>query len=187
MYGREVAEEYLPSKIRRLRCFRGENSGYQGFYELTHMEEIDIRTTYSCSPDYFLYLYNRVGKPWRWFEMNELPKDKLVSWLKNQRVISLLKNGEPIGFGSIEEYENTSNISYFGLVPEAIGKGYGRKFLSFVTSMAFDNAKLSVSLYTTDTDHPNAYPSYLKEGFKLEECRTIYQYAPILIFHKEEI
>ena len=58
------------------------------------------------------------------------------------------------------------NLSYFGLMPQAVGSGFGRAFLRAAVDEAFVTSGRGITVNTCTADHPRALPTYLRTGFK---------------------
>jgi len=69
--------------------------------------------------------------------------------------------GDPHRFG-----RNRDVGAYFGLVPEAMGRGLGSFLLQTAVHMAWDRPDVArVTINTNSLDHPRALPLYQKVGF----------------------
>jgi GNAT superfamily N-acetyltransferase len=75
---------------------------------------------------------------------------------------------KPHGDGSVE-------IACFGLLPEYIGRGWGKYLLSEAVREAWRERPTRVWLHTCTLDHPAALPNYLERGFRAvrEESYTV--------------
>jgi GNAT superfamily N-acetyltransferase len=118
---------------------------------------------------YFLDLYRRVGQDYEWRDQLERPADELSAWLKDPDVVlyTFLRAGWPNGFFVLDHRTpEICNLAYFGLVPEAMGRGLGTFLLETAVHMAWDRpGTLSVTVNTNSLDHPRALPLYQKAGF----------------------
>lgn len=135
----------------------------------------------SWSPEYFLYLYNTVGRDYSWWYMNYLTDRELAEFLntKGKQFVTLIDNHQPAGFAILNHNHGrqVTNLEYFGLLPHAIGKGLGKKFLQSCMVYA-SYASRSAWLYTTNLDHPNALPTYKKAGFIMTDSYSRNEYYP---------
>ena len=60
----------------------------------------------------------------------------------------------------------TCDLAYFGLVPEAVGRGLGSWFLATAVDMGWDHPGVERMTVNTNTlDHPRALGLYQKIGF----------------------
>ncbi len=118
---------------------------------------------------WFLALYDAVGRDYAWEDIHKQEHDDLSAWLHSDRstLYTLFEGGWPQGFFLIDHSEEAvADLAYFGLVPEAIGKGLGAWMLKTAILTAWDHPgteKLTVN--TCTLDHPRALQSYQKHGF----------------------
>jgi GNAT superfamily N-acetyltransferase len=56
-------------------------------------------------------------------------------------------------------------IAYFGLAPDAIGRGLGKHLLSCAVRDAWARGASRVWVHTCTLDHPHALPNYQARGF----------------------
>jgi GNAT superfamily N-acetyltransferase len=75
--------------------------------------------------------------------------------------------GGPAGYFELREHDDASvEIAYFGLLPDFIGRGWGKYLLTRAVQIAWDLGATRVWLHTCTLDHPAALPNYLKRGFR---------------------
>jgi GNAT superfamily N-acetyltransferase len=128
---------------------------------LTH-ERLDV--------EQYRAFYNDVGEPWLWWLRRVMPDALLARHLKNPAVATyvLRLDGAPAGFF---ETESTNwpdvNLNYFGLLPDMIGLGLGRRMLDAAICSVFQGAAglRGMTVNTCSADHPRALPNYLAAGF----------------------
>lgn len=123
----------------------------------------------SCSVGFYLYLYNTVGADYCWWLRRTMPEWELTALLNDPGVSIhvLYEGGEPGGFFELDaRHGSTINLSYFGLMPTAIGRGLGAILLSHAVDRAWSLGAKAVTVNTCTADHPRALPSYLRAGFK---------------------
>jgi GNAT superfamily N-acetyltransferase len=58
------------------------------------------------------------------------------------------------------------NLSYFGLMPHAVGRGMGYAFLRHAVDTAWSMGPRVVTVNTCTADHPRALPTYIRAGFR---------------------
>jgi len=119
---------------------------------------------------YFLNLYTAVGRDYEWQDRYDQPEKDLTGFVSSEQVqiYTFLRNGWPNGFFVLDhrQYART-DISYFGLVREAVGLGLGTWLLQTAIHMAWDIPGTErVTLNTCTLDHPRALALYQKHGFK---------------------
>lgn len=123
---------------------------------------------------YFLSLYDAVGRDYAWTDKHTMPRDELQAWVQDPDVAiyTLMGKGWPQGFFMLDWREaGACELAYFGLVPEAVGKGLGTWLLktAILTGWAREGVtKMSVN--TCTLDHPRALIQYQRMGF--EPVRT---------------
>jgi GNAT superfamily N-acetyltransferase len=95
---------------------------------------------------FYRYLYNTVGADYVWWLRRTMPDGELASLLREPAVsIHVLYNGgEPAGFFELDGRGWPDvNLSYFGLMPHAIGAGVGFPFLQHAIDAAWRLANLA--------------------------------------------
>jgi len=63
-------------------------------------------------------------------------------------------------------------IADFGIVGEAIGRGFGKHLLSCAVRDAWALRPQRVWLHTCTLDHPHALPNYVARGFTTYKTET---------------
>ena len=120
---------------------------------------------------YFLSLYEAVGAEYEWTDKFSCPTKEVNDFLldPNVKLFTFLKNGWTAGFFVLDKRKpNICDLAYFGLVPEAIGHGYGEYLLKFAIKESWAAKDINLLTVNTNTlDHPNALPLYKKMGFKV--------------------
>jgi len=123
---------------------------------------------------FYRYLYDAVGADWQWVDRRFVPDATLQAEIGDPSVeIHLLsEGGVPAGYGELDgRREGEVKIRYFGLVPEAIGRGLGRWFLEQVVARAWRGRPRRVWVQTCDLDHPRALTTYEAVGFRVFDRR----------------
>ena len=118
---------------------------------------------------YFLALYDAVGRDYAWEDAHDREEEDIQAWLDAPMVelYTLHARGWPQGVFMLDERERgTCNLAYFGLVPEAVGKGLGKFLLQTAIHTAWDREDVSrLTVNTCTLDHPRALQNYQKNGF----------------------
>jgi GNAT superfamily N-acetyltransferase len=115
-------------------------------------------------------LYNQAGGPWLWWLRRVMPDALLARHLKNPAVAIHVLRLEG-ALGGFFETESTNwpdvNLNYFGLLPDLIGLGLGRRMLDAAICSVFQGAAglRGMTVNTCSADHPRALPNYLAAGF----------------------
>lgn len=118
---------------------------------------------------FYRYLYDTVGAPHLWWLRRALPDSALDGILRDPAVSIhvLYRDGEPAGFFELDGRSRPDvNLSYFGLMPHAVGRGMGSAFLRAAVDEAFATSQRGVTVNTCTADHPRALPTYLRTGFR---------------------
>ncbi len=118
---------------------------------------------------FYRYLYDTVGAPHVWWLRRALPDGTLADILGDQAVSVhvLYRGGEPIGFFELDGRARPDmNLSYFGLMPQAVGHGMGPAFLRAAVDEAWRSRPRLVTVNTCTANHPRALPTYLRAGFQ---------------------
>lgn len=119
---------------------------------------------------YFLSLYERVGAEYEWTDQIDAPADEVSAFLQDPAVTlyTFMRGGWPHGFFLLDSRApGVCNLAYFGLVPEAIGRGLGTFLVQTAVHMAWDRPGVErVTVNTNSLDHPRALPLYQKAGFE---------------------
>ncbi len=146
--------------------FRGFAAGYQ------------IVRAAACTVPFYRYLYNTVGADYLWWLRRTSPDKELAALLADPSISihTLYANGEPAGFFELDERSWPDvNLSYFGLLPHAIGYGTGFAFLRAAVDEAWRRRPKGVTVNTCTADHPRALPNYLRAGFHVtREVREVW-------------
>ena len=140
---------------------------------------------------FYRFLYRSVGVLWHWTDRARLSDDALAALVtpENVHVHVLYLNGSPAGYaeiayGPFDAGEavagGEAQIVYFGLVPEAIGKGTGGAFLDWTVREAFAEGERrggrplrALRVHTCSLDHPRALGAYARAGFAVERVVTV--------------
>ncbi len=133
-------------------------------------------------PDFQLnkFFYKQVGKKHRWIDRLSWPDEKWINYISNKNLETYIicESEELVGFFELlhnPELQETE-ISYFGLLEEYIGKGIGGYALSEAIRKSFEKKIRRVWLHTCTLDHPNALKNYIARGmtvFKREKINIL--------------
>jgi len=136
-----------------------------------HSDEprVRIKQLQDCTPSLYRHLYVEVGKNYYWID--RLPwTDKEIAAHLNRPEISLwlMTYDEALaGYFELRRCEDGSTeIAYFGLLPEFIGRGLGKHLLTRATEQAWADGANCVWLHTCTLDDKAAMPNYLSRGFR---------------------
>ena len=129
---------------------------------------------------YFLFFYKQVGKKYYWTDWLNKSEKELNSFVSDKNVFfyTLIKDGWPAGFFMLDYREKQiCNLSFLGLVEEAIGLGLGEYLLKTAILTAWDSKKIeSLTVNTCSLDHKRALHLYQKNGFSPVEIKDFEKY-----------
>lgn len=136
--------------------------------------------------EYFLYLYSTVGAAYEWTDWLQKPREEVEAFVGNPDVLlyTLNVDGWPGGFFMLDRTRDpVCDLGYFGLVPQAIGRGLGKWLLATAILTAWaDPGTETLTVNTNTLDHPRALGLYQKLGFQVvrqeEHRRTLTQERP---------
>jgi GNAT superfamily N-acetyltransferase len=122
----------------------------------------------------FRDLFRRVGQDWLWYSRLIMADEKLRAIIDHPDVdlYRLSEGGEVLGLLELDfRDKGQCELSFFGLVPAAIGKGAGRFLVDRGIALAWNRgaAKQPITrlwVHTCTFDHPAALGFYQKAGFK---------------------
>jgi GNAT superfamily N-acetyltransferase len=132
-------------------------------------KNVEVRRDRWCTVEQYRTLYNTVGRQYCWWLRRMVPDHALAAMLRDARVSIhvLYLDDEPAGFYELDRTPWPAvNLSYFGLMPQAIGQGIGFAFLRHAVDTAWAMGPRAVTVNTCTADHPRALPTYVRAGFK---------------------
>lgn len=174
MFGKHIMQEWFTYTYYKLE------SDLNRIWHPTPFTTYNVSNSWTA--DYFLYLYNKIGKPYKWWYFNYKDKKEVEDYCKERKAFfTLMLNGEPSGFAIVKnDLGDSCNLEYFGLMSHVHGQGLGKKFLLDVMRQArYTRTKMWV--YTTDLDHQAALPTYKSCGFKVLHEKAVSEYYPITV------
>ncbi|MGH7719983.1 MAG: GNAT family N-acetyltransferase [Gemmatimonadaceae bacterium] len=130
---------------------------------------VQVLRVAECPPSFYRYLYAEVGRAYRWRDRLGWSDEQIRQHLADP-AISLwvaYRGGGPAGYFELRRHTDGSvEIAYFGLLPDFIGKGLGKRLLAEAAERAWATDASRVWLHTCTLDNPAALPNYLARGFK---------------------
>lgn len=117
----------------------------------------------------FRFLYQEVGQAYHWTDRLGWSEDMVRDYLDTPEVSVWLMSWEdaPAGYFELRKHDDASvEIVYFGLLPDFIGRGWGKYLLTRAVESAWQMHPSRVWLHTCTLDHPAALPNYVKRGFR---------------------
>lgn len=126
------------------------------------------------------YFFVHVGRPWKWYSRLSWTLADWKAWAEKETVetwIGQLK-GSPFGYLEVERQGSDAELSFFGLLPQFLGKGLGGFFLSEAVRIAWELQPKRVWVHTCTLDHPYALNNYLARGFSIYKKETREEQVP---------
>lgn len=132
--------------------------------------------------DEYIDLYRKIGKDYGWSGRLLMEKAQLEQMLqKNEQVQVFLffADDKEAGYFEINFAKNQeAEIVYLGLMPEFIGKGYGKAIIHEAVRTAFEKGANRIWLHTCEHDHPHALEIYQQAGFELYDEKIEEEFYP---------
>ncbi|MEM9344662.1 MAG: GNAT family N-acetyltransferase [Pseudomonadota bacterium] len=117
---------------------------------------------------WFLTLYDAVGRDYAWEDGQQEPPERLQAYLDDgKNMYTLMREGVPAGFFMLDiSKDDVTDLTYFGLVPHAIGQGLGTYLLRTAILTGWQREGITrMTVNTCTLDHPRALAHYQKNGF----------------------
>lgn len=113
--------------------------------------------------------YYGVGADWDWLDRMVMPEQELLALINRDDTLHyrLTVQDRKAGMAEYVVTPQFTEIQYFGLLPDFVGKGWGHYFLHQAIDQAWQFGRPLVQLNTCSLDHPNALAVYQKAGFKI--------------------
>ncbi len=129
--------------------------------------DIQIAIARESAPTAALYLdlYDRVGRPWLWYERRLLGDAALAALLNRpgHELHIARHDGALVGYFELHDDE----IVFFGLTLDYVGRRIGPWLLDRAIERGFARGSSRLMLNTNTLDHPRALDTYRKAGFRV--------------------
>ena len=117
------------------------------------------------------FLYQLVGEQWQWHDKLEQSDEQWQQYVEDSRLRTWVAyyQGSIAGYFELKTDElGTTEIMYFGLAPNFIGKGFGGYLLSqaILNAWEMQNTK-RVFVHTCSLDHTSALANYKARGMNV--------------------
>ena len=140
-----------------------------GWPSLPHGRDLALLKADKPPAWYFLSLYDAVGRDYAWTDKFEIPQAEIDETMGSADVAlyTLIGHGWPQGFFMLDWREpGTCDLAYFGLVPQAVGKGLGTWLLKTAILTGWERPGTKrMTVNTCTLDHPRALAQYQRMGF----------------------
>lgn len=131
-------------------------------------QSISLQRWHSPSIADYRALFRAVGQEWLWVSRLAMAEEELATILSEPlvEIYRLMDDGRAIGllelnFRQAEECE----LTFFGLVADAIGKGAGRFMMGHAIELAWSRPIRRFWVHTCTHDSQAALPFYCRSGF----------------------
>ena len=122
------------------------------------------------TPHFYRYLYDTIGGEYFWVDRKKVGPDALAAIIQDplNELYVLYTDGTPAGMAELDwRKPGRCNIAYFGLMPEAIGRGLGAFLLHHACLNAWSRDIQRLTINTCTLDHARALPLYQRMGFSV--------------------
>lgn len=128
------------------------------------------------TPELYRLCYRTVGEAYHWRDRWDWTDDEIRRHLAQPEItLHVARRGTAlVGWYELRRVpqDRSVEIAYFGLCPDAIGRGLGKHLLSCAVRDAWALGPARVWLHTCTLDHPAALPNYKKRGFAPYKSET---------------
>lgn len=130
---------------------------------------VGLEAVAAPDPGWYRKLFRRIGDDWLWFSRLALGEAELGRVLADPaRSIHAVRQGDrDIGMLELDfTVPGEAEIAFFGLVPDAVGRGIGPWLMGEALAMCWSRDGVErVWLHTCTLDHPRALGFYAGCGF----------------------
>ena len=128
------------------------------------------------TPELYRRCYQTVGEAYHWRDRWDWTDEEIRAHLARPEItLHVARRGDALaGWYELRRVpeDRSVEIAYFGLFPDAIGRGLGKHLLSCAVRDAWALEPVRVWLHTCTLDHPAALPNYKKRGFTPYKTET---------------
>ncbi|PSO84629.1 MAG: GNAT family N-acetyltransferase, partial [Cyanobacteria bacterium QH_9_48_43] len=130
---------------------------------------VRIEQAVNCPASFYRYLYREVGSKYNWVDRLNWRDDEIWAHLAQPHIslwIMYYENS-PAGYFELKQHSDSSTeLAYFGLLPDCMGCGLGKYLLTCAVERAWATGANYIWVHTCTLDHSAAMPNYLKRGFQ---------------------
>lgn len=121
------------------------------------------------TPDAYRTLFRRVGEPWLWFSRLIMRDEELTTVIHDPAIaIYAVTDLRGVEVGLLElDFRKMPDceLSFFGLVPNLNGKGFGQWLMVHAKALAWRKGVTRFWVHSCTLDSPAALGFYRKAGF----------------------
>ncbi len=121
-------------------------------------------------------LYLGVGENWSWTDKREWSDEQWRGYVetKPMRTFVAYCHADPAGYYELLGSPNSEiEISYFGLLPAFIGRGFGGALLTSAIEEAWRMQPSRVWVHTCSLDHFSSLRNYEARGMKIYKVESV--------------
>jgi len=136
---------------------------------------VEITREPAPSVAFYRDLYDKVGRPWLWYERRLMADEALASLLSHSKheLHIAREKGALVGFFELDGSEGDGiELAFFGLSLPYVGGRVGPWLLDLAIEQAFATGADRLTVNTNTLDHPGALGTYRKAGFRLARSGT---------------
>ena len=129
-----------------------------------------------CTVSFYRYLYETVGTQWLWYERRLWEDAALAAEIKKPttEIFVLYVGGAPAGYFELDAAPpRETELRYFGLIPDFIGRRFGPFLLRAAIDRAWLRPVERLWVHTRLFDHPKALGHYQRAGFVVYARRNL--------------
>lgn len=130
--------------------------------------DLSLRAIQNADLAWYRSFYREIGEEWLWVSrllMNDKQLSSVIHHPGNELFAGQVA-GVDVGIVEIDRRDPADvEISFFGLMPEFVGRGAGRAMMSAALNVAWQSDTQRVWLHTCTLDHPGALSFYRRCGF----------------------
>lgn len=127
-------------------------------------------------------LYIEIGAPWQWLDRLSWNADRWRARYTHLGVQLWIGSiaGDIVGYFELDTSGGSTEVAYFGLRSDFIGRGLGGALLTLAVEQAWATGARRVWVHTSDRDHSAALANYTARGFSIyaTECTLTPVLAP---------
>jgi len=123
----------------------------------------------SCPASFYRFLYGEVGRLYHWIDRLPWTDEEIQAHLARPEITLwvMYSEGSPAGYFELERHsDGSTEIAYFGLIQEFLGRGLGKHLLTEAVERAWSEGANRVWLHTCTLDDSAALPNYVRRGFQ---------------------
>jgi GNAT superfamily N-acetyltransferase len=118
------------------------------------------------------WFYEHVGAPHHWTDHLDRTDAQWQAWAASVETWVATVDGERAGYYELRTTGDGTEIAYFGLVPDAQGKGLGGHLLTHALTRAFGLGPRAW-VHTCSLDGPHALGNYQARGLRSYRTETL--------------